>query len=150
MNGYTNQYQQNQILTASQDQILLMLYDGAIKFCKQAIKADAENDLAEKLGRISKVFAIVTEFSNSLNHEIGGEIAADLDSLYFFMMRELNHARTDKTGKHLQTVLNLLADLRETWAEAIEINRKEQGIVAVHQKNEIDPQAHNRQLNVSG
>lgn len=129
MNGYTNQYRENQIMTASQEQIMIMLYDGAIRFCRQALAASETKNIAEKLGRIAKVFAIVTEFSNSLNHEIGGMIAEDLDGLYQFMLRELNKARTDTTGEHLRTVEKLLVDLRLTWGEAIEINKKEQGVI---------------------
>ena len=126
MNAYTSQYQHNQILTASQEQILLMLYDGAIRFCRQAMEANDKGDVPYKLSRIAKVFAIVTEFSNSLNHDIGGKIAEDLDGLYHFMLKELGHARTDSTGKHLKDVERLLVDLRQTWVEAIQINRKEQ------------------------
>ncbi len=137
MNGYRNQYQQNQILTASQEQILLLLYDGAIRFCRQAIVACDTGDNTEKIGEISKTFAIITEFSNSLNHEIGGEIASDLDGLYHFMLRELNKARTDTTGEHLRIVEKLLVDLRLTWSEAVEINRKEQ-IMLIQQQQESD------------
>ncbi len=133
-----NQYQQNQVLTASKEQILIMLYDSAIRFCQQAITASETGNSVEKLGKISKSFAIITEFSNSLNHEIGGEIAADLDGLYQFMMRELNLARKDTTGKHLKVVHNLLTDLRQTWSEAIEINRNEIGVIAA-KKSEYNP-----------
>lgn len=151
MNAYVNQYQQNQILTASREQILIMLYDGAIRFCNQAIAASDSGNQAEKLGRISKVFAIVTEFSTSLNHEIGGEIAADLDGLYQFMLRELNHARNDTTGKHLKVVKGLLADLRETWGEAIEVNKNEQGIIAAKkQEAEKDNQQPVKRLFAAG
>jgi flagellar protein FliS len=151
MNGYRNQYQQNQILTASQEQILIMLYDGAIKFCRQAIAADNAGDTTEKLGKISKAFAIITEFSNSLNHEIGGEIAADLDGLYHFMLRELNKARTDKTGEYLQSVEKLLVDLRLTWGEAVEINRKEQVmLIQQQQDNEQGTQLQARRLSAAG
>ncbi len=143
MNGYINHYQQNQyqqnaIMTASQEQILLMLYDGAIRFCKQAIAANEANNLQEKLGRISKVFAIVTEFSDSLNHAVGGNIAADLDALYQFMLRELGKARKDESGKHLKVVLDLLTDLRETWGEAVEIYRHEQA-GAIHAAQAASP-----------
>lgn len=151
MNPYTNQYQQNQIMTASQEQILLMLYDGAIRFCRQAIGASEAGDTAEKLGRIAKVFAIITEFSNSLNHEIGGEIAADLDGLYQFMLRELSKARKDTSGEHLQNVEKLLVELRMTWGEAVEINRKELGVLAQqYQETEQDPQQPARKLSAAG
>ncbi|MBU0945817.1 MAG: flagellar export chaperone FliS [Proteobacteria bacterium] len=127
MNPYAaqQQYTNNLISTASPEQLLLMLYNGAIRFIRQAITASDNNNQIEKLGRISKAFAIIVEFSNTLNHDIGGEIAADLDALYQFMMRELNKARNETDGKSLKTVEGLLIDLRDTWAEAIEINRKE-------------------------
>ncbi len=151
MNPYMNQYQQNQVMTASQEQILIMLYDGAIRFCRQAITANEDNNVAEKLGRIAKVYAIVTEFSNSLNHEIGGEIAADLDGLYHFMLRELTKARTDTSGEFLRTVEKLLVDLRLTWGEAVEINRKELGLlVQQHQINEQESQMPVRRLSAAG
>lgn len=141
MNPYMNQYQQNQVMTASQEQILIMLYDGAIRFCRQAIAANDNGNMVEKLGRISKAFAIITEFSNSLNHEIGGDIAEDLDGLYHFMLRELNKARTDTSGEYLRSVEKLLVDLRLTWGEAVEINRKELRMLArQHQKFEQDAQ----------
>ena len=130
MNPYTNQYQQNQISTASPEQILLMLYDGAIRFLKRAIVANDAGKMVEKLEGISKCMAIVTEFSNSLNHDIGGNIAEDLDALYQFMIRELNTARNEPTGKHLKVVEKLLLDLRDTWGQAVEINKQEQAALA--------------------
>ena len=146
-----NQYQHNQVMTASQEQILIMLYDGAISFCRQAIAAEDADNNAEKLGRIAKVYAIITEFSNSLNHEIGGDIAADLDGLYHFMLRELTKARKDTSGEHLRTVEKLLVDLRLTWGEAVEINRKELGmLVKQHQENEQEQQAQHRRLSAAG
>ncbi len=151
MNPYMNQYQHNQIMTASQEQILIMLYDGAIRFCRQAIAAGDQSNNAEKLGRIAKVYAIITEFSNSLNHEIGGDIAADLDGLYHFMLRELNKARKDTSGNHLHTVEKLLVDLRLTWGEAVEINKKELGmLVKQHQDNEQEHHTQHRRLSAAG
>jgi flagellar secretion chaperone FliS len=151
MNAYMNQYQTNQIMTASQEQILIMLYDGAIRFCRQAIVASDAGNTVAKLERISKTFAIITEFSNSLNHEIGGEIAADLDGLYHFMLRELSSARKDTSGDHLHNVERLLIDLRQTWGEAIEINKQEQGVATLKQRvAEQDSQVPVKRLSAAG
>lgn len=127
MNAYTaqQQYSQNHIETASPEQLLLMLYDGAIRFIRQAIMASENNNESEKLGRISKAFAIIVTFSDTLDHEIGGDIAADLDGLYQFMLRELTKARNAPDQKNLKVVEELLIDLRETWGQAVEINKKE-------------------------
>jgi len=120
MNGYS-QYQSNQIATASREQILLMLYDGAIRFCKQAKVAIKENDIPSKGKFISKAMAIITEFSNTLDHEIGGEIAENLDALYTFMLKELTNANLKNDPKPVDTTCTMLCELRATWAEAIDI-----------------------------
>lgn len=120
-----NQYHQNQISTASPEQILLMLYDGAIRFTRQAIKGVEDQQAELRRYGISKTMAIIVEFSNSLNHEVGGAIAEDLDALYDFMIRQLNKANLDDDVEKLRTVEKLLVDLRTTWGEAVEINRKE-------------------------
>ncbi len=122
MNGYVNQYQQNQIATASKEQILIMLYDGAIRFCRQANTAITEEDMAVKGKYIGKAMAIIAEFANSLDHKIGGAIADDLDGLYTFMLKELSLANVNSDQDKIEIVINLLMDLRQTWVEAIEIN----------------------------
>lgn len=125
MNAYMNQYQNNQILSASPEQILILLYDGSIRFCRQAIQAMDAGQRKVQAEKISKAMAIVCEFANTLNHEVGGEIAADLDALYGFMTRELTRANLQNDRKALETVEDLLSGLRTTWVEAIEINRNE-------------------------
>jgi len=149
-NNYSNQYRNNQILTASQEQILLLLYDGAIRFCRQAIAACEAGDHQEKQGRISKTYAIIDEFSNSLNHDIGGEIAIDLERLYDFMMRQLNEARRDETSDKLKVVENLLLDLRSTWGEAVEINKREQGLVVQRRDSEAEMPLNMPRLSIAG
>lgn len=122
MNAYS-QYKENQILTASPEQILLMLYDGAIRFTRQAMYGLEEGNLTLFHQGISKSMAIITEFANSLDHSIGGPIAENLDGLYNFMIRELTLANLHKDIEKLRVVDRLLVDLRATWGEAVEINR---------------------------
>jgi flagellar protein FliS len=126
MNGYTNHYLNNQIATASREQILLMLYDGAIRFSKMAKKGIEDNDMAAKGKYIGKTVAIISEFASSLNHDIGGDIAANLDALYNFMIRELSTANVKNDPGKIDTVCTMLCELRATWAEAIEINNSQQ------------------------
>ena len=126
MNAYMNQYRNNQIETASPEKILIMLYDGAIQFTRQAMQGIDTGDKILQAEKISRVMAIICEFSNSLDHEIGGEIAADLDALYGFMTRELTRANLTGDRKALEVVEKLLLELRETWVEAADIYAKEQ------------------------
>lgn len=125
MNAYLNQYQNNQVQTASREQILLMLYDGAIRFVRQAQAAIEAKDLNNKIVYSDKAIAILTEFRNTLDHSIGGEIAANLDALYDFMIREIIQAKLKNSAEPLEPVVRILTELRETWAEAVEIVRQE-------------------------
>jgi len=125
MNAYTQQYQQNQVLTASPEQILVMLYDAAIRFTRQAMIGIEDGRTSVKADGVSRAMAIITEFSNTLDHDIGGQIAADLDALYSFMIRELNQATLNDDMDKLKVVEGLLTDLRQTWVEAIDIARNE-------------------------
>ncbi len=124
MNAYSNHYKNNQILTASPDQILVMLFDGAIRFVRQARFAIDEKRLADKSNAIARAIAIVTEFSNTLNHDVGGDIAADLSRLYDFVIRELSAVNAHNEIKRLDPVEKILLDLREGFAGAAEINRQ--------------------------
>lgn len=125
MNPYTNQYQSTQVATASREQILIMLYDGAIRFVRQAGFAIEGGDWVKKREGINKAIAIVSEFRNTLDHQIGGEIAANLDALYEYMLRELVKANAQNDLKALRVVEELLSGLRDTWKQAIEIARAE-------------------------
>jgi flagellar protein FliS len=127
MNAYFNQYQNNQVTTASPEQLLIMLYDGAIRFVRQAAEAMAAGERVRKLESISKALGIVSELANTLDHEVGGEIAENLDALYHFMIRELTQANLKNDAEKLRVVEDLLCGLRETWMQAIEINRQEKG-----------------------
>jgi flagellar protein FliS len=126
MNTYNmNQYYQTQVTTASPEQILIMLYDGAIRFTRQAIAGVEEEKPDKRRHGITKAMAIISEFAKSLDHEMGKHFAEDLDALYAFMMRELMQANLNNDLEKLKVVEKLLVDLRGTWVEAIELNRKE-------------------------
>jgi flagellar protein FliS len=125
MNAYMSQYQNNQVLTASPEQILIMLYDGAIRFVRQAKQAIDEGKQGEKANAIGKAVAIITEFSNTLDYEVGGEIAIELNRLYDFMVTELSYVNANGDADRLMPVENILLELREAWVEAASIYNQE-------------------------
>ncbi len=125
MNAYLKNYQNTQVQTASPEQILIMLYDGAIRFLEQASEAMGSGDYAVKIKNIDKTLAIISELNATLDHEIGGEVAANLASLYDFMMREIPRANARNDASVLAPVTSILRELREAWVEAAEIVRKE-------------------------
>ncbi len=120
MNAYINHYQQNQVQTASPEQILIQLYEGCIRFLKQAQNAMETGNRIKKLEKVSRGMAIITELSNTLDFEAGGEIAEDLDALYAFMTRELTRSNTENDPQALQTVINIMSELHEGWVQAVE------------------------------
>lgn len=125
MNAYMSQYQTNQVSTATPEQILIMLYDGAIRFVSQADQAIVEGKPDKKALYINKTIAILAELSATLDHKVGGQISENLAALYDFMTRELNKSNMRNDRKSLEVVKTLMSELRETWVQAIEINRRE-------------------------
>ncbi|MCB9060415.1 MAG: flagellar export chaperone FliS [Halobacteriovoraceae bacterium] len=112
-------YKKTSIHTASKDQILLMLYQAAIKNCKKAMEAIDNHELAKKGEHIGKLQDIVMELSNSLDFEVGGEVSQELASLYDFILHASTQAniKIDKTP--LIGCLNVLNTLYAAWVEAI-------------------------------
>jgi flagellar protein FliS len=125
-----NQYQNTQVVTSSREKILLMLYDGAINFTRMAIDRLNAGDMAGKGVYIGKAQAIIAEFINTLNHEVGGEMAARLEQLYLYIMSEYSEANISRDAAHLENALKILGTLRETWVEAVDSLKgdREQGL----------------------
>ena len=115
--GY-NAYQQNSILTAPPEQLVLMLYDGANRFGRRALAAFENESPAEATQAIARVTAIVHELNGTLDMEVGGEIAQNLRSIYVFCADHLMTAALESDPRKVSDVLNLLGDLRGAFAEA--------------------------------
>lgn len=113
----TNQYKMTQVNTADQGKLILMMYDGAIRFVEIAKTKLTENDVAGKGIYISKAEAIISELMASLNIEAGGEVAVSLEKLYVFMNKQLRIANVNKDTKPLDVVLNILNELKEAWVK---------------------------------
>lgn len=125
MNGYTNQYMANSVNAASPEQLMLMLYDGAIRFVSLGIQAIENGQLDKRAYYINKTSAIVSEFAATLDHSRDPKLAEDLDALYGYMLRRMMDANLKNTCEPLLEVRKLLSDLRATWAQAIDINKQE-------------------------
>lgn len=127
MNAYHNHYRNNEILTASPAQLLIMFYDAAIKFVKRAEMALEDRNMEAKGVAINRAIAILAELSATLDHEVGGEISANLERLYDYMIRELSQFNLKNDPSKLPPVVNMLSGLRETWVQAIEEVQKAAG-----------------------
>lgn len=112
-------YKKTSVNTASKEQILLMLYQAAIKNCKKAIEYIEVRDVAKKGEHIGKLQDIVIELNNSLDFEVGGEVAKELSSLYDYMLFATTQANIKIDAEHLKSVLDILNTLYDGWKEAI-------------------------------
>ncbi len=112
-------YKKTSVETASKEQILLMLYQAAIKNCKKAIEAIEQKNLAKKGEYIGKMQDIIVELSNSLDFEVGGEVAKELASLYDYILYSSTQANIKIEKSHLEGCLKVLNTLYDGWTEAI-------------------------------
>lgn len=123
-NGGANQYRQMQIKTASKPQILLMLYEAAIQNLKKAQEALEKKDLATKGVCIGKAHDIVNELTATLNFDVGGAVARDLERLYNFCTEQLVKANIENSAEALKSVQKTLETLLEGWkAAVIQVNK---------------------------
>jgi flagellar protein FliS len=114
-----NQYKQTSIKTANRGQILIMLYEAAIKNLKKAISAIDKKDLQEKGLTIGKAHDIVIELLNTLDFDAGGNIARDLERLYNYMIEQLVKANIENNKEPLIAIQNIMENLLGAWREAV-------------------------------
>lgn len=113
-------YKKTDVLTANRETILIMMYDGAIRFLKKAIDSSKANKVEEKNIFVGRTMDIVNELRATLNHKAGGEIAEKLDGLYDFICDRLLKGSMENNPKQLEEALGILTTLRTAWDEAIE------------------------------
>jgi len=113
----SEQYAQTAISTQQRGKLIVMLYDGAIKFLKIAKQRLEEGDFASKGIYIGKAQDIVAELNNSLNVEAGPQIANDLRQLYNFVYRHLNAANIQRDPAKIDDCIHILDELRQAWEQ---------------------------------
>jgi flagellar secretion chaperone FliS len=114
-----DRYLQEQVTTASPEQLMLMLYDGAIRFLRVARKAMAEKDIAKTHQYLLKAQNIITELMSTLDFEVGGEVARNLYRLYDYYVWALVQANIKQDPAPIEDVITHLKNLKLTWEEAI-------------------------------
>ncbi len=110
-------YQQSSILTAPPAQLVVMLYDGARRFLFQASAAMREGNHQLAHQRLRRAEDILSELLHTLDHEGGGEIAANLAGIYTFCLSELSRARVEQDPDRVDWTQRQLTELRDSWAQ---------------------------------
>ena len=114
-------YKAAHIETATPERLLVMLYDGALKYLGLAVQTIDGKDIEGTHRNLLKAEAIVLELMSVLDMEIGGELAANLFNLYDYMYRQLVKANIHRDPEPVKEVMGLLEPLRNAWNEASEM-----------------------------
>ena len=114
---FRKEYRYNEIATSSQGRLIIMMYEGAVKFVNLAIEGVDNKDLSKKGKYINKAHDIVNELSLALDMKKGGEVAQKLEALYQFILHQLTVANIKSDRKALESILKVLVPLLDAWTE---------------------------------
>jgi flagellar protein FliS len=142
-NDKTKEYLKTQIQTASREQLVLMLYDGAIRFSDQARDKIVASDFEGAHELLIRAQNIVLELLYALDRKTGGDVAENLASLYTYCYNRLVEANVHHVPEKVNESNSVLKGLREAWAQAIETLRKNPDAAS-------QPAAANGSVSVSG
>ena len=112
-----NQYQTQQIMTASPAMLVFMLFEKAISCLKEAIKAIEDNEIETRWRANGRAMEIISHLQLTLDTDKGGEIAGNLDRLYSYMLTRLPKVDIRNEADAAREVIGLLEPLRESWRE---------------------------------
>jgi flagellar secretion chaperone FliS len=110
-------YQKSAVLTATQEQLIVMLYDGLHRFLFQAARALQDGNVELFHAKLRRADAIINHLTASLDFERGGTLSERLHSIYLFCARHLNEARVRRDHEAVEKVDELLGQLRDAWAQ---------------------------------
>ena len=115
-------YANNKITTATPADLVLMLYEGAIKFCNIAIMGIEQNDINKAHTNIRKVERIIEEFRSTLDRRFA--VSEDFDRVYVYLLRRLLEANLKKDKEILEEVNTHLRSMRDNWKEVMRLNKE--------------------------
>ncbi len=127
-------YKKTSVNTASKEQILLMLYQAAIKNCKKSMEAIDQNNIPDKGLYIGKLQDIVIELNNSLDFDIGGDVAKELSALYDYVVFASTQANIKIDKEPLEGCLSVLTTLYQGWNEAVKNIKQDNGTSKVKEQ----------------
>lgn len=110
-------YRENAVLSASPSHLVVMLYDGARRYLRQAAEAMGEGEVERAHNTLRRAEMIIAHLDGVLDQEQGGELAQRLHAIYQFCLAHLNRARMGQDSEQVGRVSEMLGELRESWAQ---------------------------------
>lgn len=127
INNPYQKYQNQSVQTATPERLLLMLFEGAIRFCKEAMIGVDQNNFQLANEKNIRVQNIINELIVTLDREKGGEVAVNLLAIYNYMNQRLIEANLKKDKAILEEVLSHLTELHQAFNEAAQVVRAQSG-----------------------
>lgn len=120
-NAY-NQYKQNTVMTATPEELTLMLYDGSIKYMNIAKYSIENNEMQKAHDSLIRAQDIIIELNTTLN--MNYEVSKNLRSLYDFVINRLIDGNIRKESEPIEEALEIITGIRDTWKEAMKEAKK--------------------------
>lgn len=114
-------YANNKVTTATPADLVLMLYEGAIKFCNIAVTAIENKDIEKAHKNLIKAQNIIVEFQASLDFKYA--TAKEFNEVYTYLLRRLREANVKKDAEIVEEVLKHLRTMRDTWKEVMRLTK---------------------------
>ncbi len=149
----SKEYLKNQVMTASPEQLQMMLYDGAIRYARLGKEAIQAGDIEQSFNHLTRAQRIVLEMINGLRPEVNPELCERMAALYNFIYRKLVDATIHKETGSIDEALRILDYQRETWAmliKKIDEERRQEAKGTVRDAPETKPDPEQRSLSVEG
>ncbi len=139
-----NAYRANAVGSASPESLVVMLYDGAIRFLGAALRAFEHDDPLDfnltVHTNITKTQEIIRELNHALDLENGGELGQSLTSLYYYFDQRLQEANIKKDRAIIEEILSRISELRDAWSESLEKQKN------LKQQAGLSPEKNNPQV----
>jgi flagellar secretion chaperone FliS len=116
----SHEYLKNAVLTATPEQLQLMLYDGAIRFALRGLEGIRARDHEAAFNALERAQRIVIELTNGIRREVNPELADQMAALYSFVFRRLVDANIQQDAVAVEEAVSILRHMRETWVLLVE------------------------------
>jgi flagellar protein FliS len=110
-------YQESQVLTASREQLLLLTYDGLLRFLARARRGMEAGDYYQKHFGISRAQGLIIELRRTLDFTAAPELAHNLARIYTYLLEQLTLADAEDDGARIEHVIELVTELRGAWLD---------------------------------
>ena len=121
-------YKKTVLANTDRVQIILMLYEGTLNHMKIAKQKIERGDTLSKGTHINKATLIVTELSNVLDMEKGGEISGNLRNLYNFVLQRLLYANLNNDVNALEEAEKVIDTIKDGWKEMMKTLKQQHGL----------------------